>query len=410
MFKSIEIRDWRQYAYVEVEFHDRLTILTGANGAGKTTILNLLNRHFGWNLAFAGTPKVSKRGVLRDVSDLWKYRLGSEEDASASQDTFGAIEYKDGSKAQLVLPNEVGNQYNINIKNQKPVDGIFVPSHRPIYVYAPVSNIPTSLSARRQLLDTYLSELRQRYQPNARTQSASFRLKEAIISLATFGYGNQAVARNEEAIQTLEGFEKVLREVLPKTLGFRRILVRLPEVVLDTDTGDFSLDAVSGGVSAIIDMSWQLHMATLVYGSFVAIIDEPENHLHPTLQKTLLPDFIKAFPQVQFIIATHNPFMVTSVADSNVYVLDYDNQAPSRVFSTKLDLINKAGSSNDILREVLGLEHTKPLWVEAEIEQIVDRYSQREINDVALKELRSELKQLKLDEFIPETINRIAKT
>lgn len=202
----------------------------------------------------------------------------------------------------------------------------------------------------------------------------------------------------------------MLKQVLPKSLGFRRITIRLPEVVLDTDTGEFSLDAVSGGVSAIIDMSWQLHMATLVYGSLVAIIDEPENHLHPTLQKTLLPDFMEAFPQVQFIIATHNPFMVTSVADSNMYVLDYDNEAPSRVFSTKLDLINKAGSSNDILREVLGLEHTKPLWVETKIEEIVERYGAREITDSTLRELRAELRQLKLEEFIPETISRVAKT
>ncbi|MCR9068718.1 MAG: AAA family ATPase, partial [Rhodobacteraceae bacterium] len=313
-------------------------------------------------------------------------------------------------RPDTLLPHEVGNQYNINITNQRPVNGIFVPSHRPVYVYAPVSTIPTSLNARQRLLDTYLNELRQRYQPNARTQSASFRLKEALISLATFGYGNQAVARNEDAIQTLEGFEAVLKKVLPKSLGFQRIMIRLPEVVLDTDTGEFSLDAVSGGVSAIIDMSWQLHMATLVYGSLVAIIDEPENHLHPTLQKTLLPDFMEAFPQVQFIIATHNPFMVTSVADSNVYVLDYDNEVPSRVFSTKLDLINRAGSSNDILREVLGLEHTKPLWVETKIEEIVERYGAREIDDTTLRELREELRQLKLEEFIPETISRVAKT
>ena len=33
--------------------------------------------------------------------------------------------------------------------------------------------------------------------------------------------------------------------------------------------------------------------------SFVAIIDEPENHLHPELQRNFLGNLIKAFPNVQ---------------------------------------------------------------------------------------------------------------
>ncbi|MCR9069974.1 MAG: AAA family ATPase [Rhodobacteraceae bacterium] len=109
MFRSIEIKDWRQFASVKVDFHDRLTILTGANGAGKTTILNLLNRHFGWNLALIGTPQLSKRGVLRYVSDLWRYRFFGESEAPAPQNAFGTIEYADGAKAGLTLPQGVSD-------------------------------------------------------------------------------------------------------------------------------------------------------------------------------------------------------------------------------------------------------------------------------------------------------------
>ena len=204
-----------------------------------------------------------------------------------------------------------------------------------------------------------------------------------------------------------EGFEKILAQVLPSTLGFRKILIEMPEVVLDTNSGKFSFDAVSGGISAIIDMSWQLHMASIRDPHFVAVIDEPENHLHPTLQKTLLPDFIEAFPEVQFIVATHNPFMVGSVPDSNVYVLDYNMEQPTRVVSTKLDLINKAASSNDILREVLGLTHTKPVWVEKKIDALIEKYSSRALTKSDLIELRNEMRNLRLDHLFPETLSRI---
>ena len=183
----------------------------------------------------------------------------------------------------------------------------------------------------------------------------------------------------------------------------------MPEVVLDTSSGEFSFDAVSGGVSAIIDMSWQLHMASLVNPQFVVVIDEPENHLHPTLQRTLLPKFIETFPNAQFIIATHNPFMVGSVADSAVYVLDYNEEKPSRVVSAKLDLINRAASSNEILREVLGLTHTKPVWVEQKINELIDKYGDHALSDTDLQALREDMKELKLDHLFPETIARMQK-
>ena len=409
MFRSIEIQDWRQFSSVDITFHEKLTVLTGANGAGKTTILNLLNRHFGWNLQLVGTPRTGKKGVLRFFSDLWKFKKLSLDSSAPSENVFGKIVYEDSAEAQLAVPHEVSSQYQVDIQGQQSVSGLFIPSHRPIYVYKQVSQIPTSISANEQLLHAYLSEIRSRYNANARVQSASYRIKEALISLATFGYGNQVVARNEDAVSTFEGFEKILARVLPSTLGFRKILIRMPEVVLDTSSGEFSFDAVSGGVSAIIDLSWQLYMASMVYPRFVAVIDEPENHLHPTLQKTLLPDFIEAFPDVQFIIATHNPFMVSSVSDSNVYVLDYNMEQPTRVVSTKLDLVNKAASSSDILRDVLGLAHTKPVWVEKKIDALIEKYSSRTLTKSDLVELRNEMKSLRLDHLFPETLSRIQR-
>ncbi|MDE0302181.1 MAG: AAA family ATPase [Gammaproteobacteria bacterium] len=407
MFKSIEIHDWRQFSSVKICFHDKLTVLTGANGAGKTTILNLLNRHFGWNLQLVGTPRSGKKGVIRFFSDLWKFRGSSPNVSDSGEDVIGKIVYGDDSESQLSIPHEVSNQYQVNIPRLQSVPGLFISSHRPVYFYQKVTQIPTSISASGQLLENYLNEIRNRYNTNYRVNSASYRIKEALISLATLGYGNQVVARNEDAISTFEGFEKVLSRVLPTNLGFRRILIRMPEVVLDTSSGEFSFDAVSGGISAIIDMSWQLHMASKVNPQFVVVIDEPENHLHPTLQKTLLPNFVEAFPNAQFIIATHNPFMVGSVPDSNVYVLDYDEEKPSRVVSTKLDLINKAASSSEILREALGLSHTKPVWVEQRINELIEKYGERTLCDTDLKALREDMKELKLDHLFPETVLRI---
>ena len=48
VFNSISLKGWRQFHSVEIDFHERCTIITGANGTGKTTILGVLNSHYGW--------------------------------------------------------------------------------------------------------------------------------------------------------------------------------------------------------------------------------------------------------------------------------------------------------------------------------------------------------------------------
>jgi predicted ATP-binding protein involved in virulence len=404
MFKRLQIDGWRQFGEIDISFHPRLTVLTGANGAGKTTILNILNRHAGWNLSFLGTPQLTKKGAIRYFTGLWRRRDEQEE----AQVSIGSISYTSGGTAHLEVPSADAPQYSVKVRGQEQVHGIFVPSHRPINTYAPVANIPTSVKAHTQLLDNYLNELRQRYQPGSRIQySPAYRMKEALIALATFGYGNQVVQGNPEYVRIFESFNDILRVVLPRSLGFVGLHIRIPEVVLETRTGEFLFDSVSGGALSIIDMAWQLHMKSQEVSDFAVMIDEPENHLHPTMQRTILADFMAAFSTCQFVVATHNPFIVTSVPESNVYVLDYDETG--YVQSRILDLVDRSGSANQILRDVLGVGVLMPQWVEEKLDEIVRRHASLvQTNASQLRELERELESIGLRGLFPEAATRIA--
>lgn len=108
MFKSLEIHTWRQIEQVEIQFHPRLTILTGANGSGKTTILNLISRHFGWSIPLVSTPKRDKKsGLLSYVTDFWK-RLSKDQPATGqplpSRHIIGEVVYEDSQVATLSIP------------------------------------------------------------------------------------------------------------------------------------------------------------------------------------------------------------------------------------------------------------------------------------------------------------------
>ena len=402
-FKQLDIQGWRQFDSIEVEFGERMTVLTGANGAGKTTILNLLSRHFGWSINFIGTLSITKKGAWKYFSGAGKEDFEREEN---TEQTIGHIVYSNDQAADLRVPPQVSENFNVTIHGQQPVDGIYITSHRPVYSYQRVDQIPTQVNATSQLFDQYINNLRQYYSPRARIESPSFRLKSSLISLATFGYGNKAVNPNEEARETFESFQDVLRKVLPIELGFKEIKIQLPDVILHCDKDDFSIDAASGGIAALMDLAWQIHMKSLTAEDFVVILDEPENHLHPRLQRAILPGLVDAFPRAQFVTATHNPFVVTSVADARVVVLDFENR---KVRSNDLSEIDRAASANQILMDVLGVPFPMPLWVEDEVDKVVASLAEAELNTTILSDTKRRLTELGLGAMFPEVVDRLLK-
>lgn len=421
-FSSLRIEGWRQLGRVEIILHPRLTVLTGANGTGKSSLLRVFHRHFGINQLFLATPVLRSDGGLsyltgifnETIARLWSKFWTKRRDMS----NIGAITYDNGVEAELQIPVQSSVQYDINVSQQQSVPGIHIDSHTAVTRFQQVAQIPTNLVTAEAAYNAYHSEVIQEYQGGHTGYSPSYRMKEAIIAMAMFGEGNSRVKSNKQVLHAYLGFVEALRTMLPESLGFIDIAVRPPDVVLETTSGDFILDASSGGVMTIIELTWRLHMFSQYHEEFVVTIDEPENHLHPTMQRTLMRRLLTTFPKAQFIIATHSPFIVSSVNDSNVYVLHYVNtltdevqtgeqilaSESTRVISQSLDSVNKAGNANEILRDVLGVKATIPEWVEEQLSDIVARYRSQEITSESLAELRNELSALGYEVLYPNAL------
>lgn len=54
----------------------------------------------------------------------------------------------------------------------------------------------------------------------------------------------------------------------------------------------------------------------------IVMIDEIDLHLHPKWQRHVVSDLKKAFPNIQFVVTTHSPFIVQSLKSDEIWNLD----------------------------------------------------------------------------------------
>lgn len=54
----------------------------------------------------------------------------------------------------------------------------------------------------------------------------------------------------------------------------------------------------------------------------IVLIDEIDLHLHPSWQRAIIPALEKTFPNIQFIVTTHSPQVLSTVKKENVFILE----------------------------------------------------------------------------------------
>jgi Predicted ATP-binding protein involved in virulence len=95
----------------------------------------------------------------------------------------------------------------------------------------------------------------------------------------------------------------------------------------------------------------------------IVLIDEIELHLHPAWQQTVLQTLTTIFPNIQFIVTTHSPQVISSIKPEHVRILDNGK--------ITLPSSNTFGAeSNAILKEVFGVPPRAPSLAT----ELLDRY------------------------------------
>ncbi|WP_419737612.1 AAA family ATPase [Ruegeria sp.] len=340
-----------------------------------------------------------------------------------SQEQIGEIEIAGLDETTLIFlppPNEI--QYKLQFSSSPRLSGFKIGSHRATPKYQAILDIPVGGIGPKEAFK-FFRESSASYEQGQVTHRGNTQisnpispLKQTLISFALHGSSNDDVSAVPEIKGLFREFQYILRKVLPKEIAFHKLNVRSPEIIVETGTGDFPIDGASGGLMSLIQVSWQIFLYSWnTDGKCVVLIDEPENHLHPSLQREFLARLVQAFQDVQFIVATHSPFIICSVKDSYIYALRYQpfgengmaDDDKAVVISERIDLNKSVGTASKVLDEVLGVSVTIPIWAEEELAVIVGKFEKEQSDEVAIKNLRDDLASAGLSEFLPQAISRL---
>lgn len=94
---------------------------------------------------------------------------------------------------------------------------------------------------------------------------------------------------------------------------------------------------------------WQKRRAIL-------LIDEIENHLHPTWQRRVIPALRHHFPGLQIFATTHSPFVVAGLKAGQVHMLKRDANGVVTASTNDHDIIG--WTTDEILRTFMGVDET----------------------------------------------------
>lgn len=149
----------------------------------------------------------------------------------------------------------------------------------------------------------------------------------------------EALARNEGQLEDaeyirrwFENFEEILQKVFDEENLKLNFNYKDYTFTITTGKKNFKFTQLPDGFSAMLDIVADLILKMQPYDSIstefnkpgIVLIDEVETHLHLKLQKIVLPTLTALFPNIQFIVTTHSPFVLSSL--KNATAIDLEHQ------------------------------------------------------------------------------------
>jgi predicted ATP-binding protein involved in virulence len=423
---SLYLQNFRKFSDLKIEFRNQLTVLVGANGSGKSTVLEAATIAVG--TITAAMDGLTNYGIKKNDAHHKCFDLGSNVDV---QPQFPVMITAEGQ----VAGKEISWTRSLNSANSrgglaaaKEMTAIAkeyqermrrgdIELRLPIISYYGTGRLWAQHREKKE--DTFKKNTRTNGYLDSLDGAANNKLMMKWFQKMTI----QQLQRGQE-IPEFIAVKMAVEQVFASITGFSNVMVQF-----NLDTGELDIiyfdenknhirmpmsdlsDGYRCMISLIADIAYrmatlnpQLLDKVLTETEGIILIDEIDLHLHPAWQKRILKDLTSVFPKVQFIVTTHAPEVINSVGRESIVILR-DSESVSAANETY------GKDANTILREVMEVSARpeeiekmfesfyhlldKKEWKQAEniLEQLEDKIGDNDV-DITSCRIRLELEQM----------------
>lgn len=317
---NIKVNKVRHLKDFEIDLSEQKAkhlILTGKNGCGKTSLLDAMATFLN-SIMGSEDPLVEKQYLRTYIEELKKVEDRSTKQARKLEEE---IEYFKEQVKELTGGVWLTLNCSFEEMNEKFEQGQFIAAYyKADRVFT--AEVPKYVEKVELKSDYAVDEA-----PRENFIKYLLDLKMTQALAITSGKTEKA----EQIKDWFDKFQGMLQQIFEDDsvkLEFDEDTFKF-QIVMD-NREPFDFNTLSSGYAAIldivVDLIIRMEKQTNKVFDFsipgVVMIDEIESHLHLALQKNIMGLLTTIFPNVQFIVSTHSPFVLNSLEDVTIYDLE----------------------------------------------------------------------------------------
>lgn len=321
---DIKINEIRHLKNIDINLGDEKhhLILTGKNGSGKTTLLKYLHCYL---------RRIKDGGYLNKEENFKQIKETQEQIDALSLPNKNTLKRQNQSQHEL---NLIPHLMTLKCKNKvfETLELLFSDKLTEQETITKDNFVVKFFEAKRNSQMETPQGVEKIDLESIKDSGQAWFLKYMVHLETQLAYANQE--NDIKEVARINGWFNRFRALLKNLFEEENIELRYNRrnynFTIKQGVKEFSFNELSDGFSATLDIitsimmsmekeEEELHLYDM-YG--IVLIDEIDTHLHISLQKSIFKILTDFFPNIQFIVTTHSPFVINSVENAIVYDLE----------------------------------------------------------------------------------------
>lgn len=409
----ITLHNFRKFPALKTDFHPELTVLVANNGQGKTSLLDALAANLscfvgafdgGITLGFKHSD-IRKTFDESTISTSLQLPLSVTSEFSVNGATITALRELKTAKGRTTNKNSAAWTAYGKTLMDKMREADHAQTTLPVIAYYGTSRLWSEHRdmAHKAVIRTPRSA---GYEDCLSGKSNYKQLRHWMISISQEAAQSRndpdpLIKKRAALYDTfLQGISQTVDQLL-NPAGYSNLRYQSGETLEIRDDAVqiyLPVDSLSDGIRAVVTLAADIAFRCIKLNpqmnkdapqqtEGIVLIDEVDMHLHPKWQQTILTQLRTAFPGIQFIVTTHSPQVLSTVAAENIRIIHENGEIETPTEQSE------GIASNEILARILGVNPTPDIDIARKLSEYRALIEDGDYESAAAEQLKKQIQQ-----------------